>query len=230
MSPLCYFLSLLTIAFAIGCVLFRRKGKSFEGMLCKFMSSFGFISVAIVGYLFNPENVYYFCLVCFALFFGFFGDVLLGIKEIAPTFRGKLIPLGTMYFLFGHIFFIIALLLQCGFNIITLLIGIAGGAVAFALIKVLKMKVNSALRIIMSVYFAALIYKVANASLLIIQQGAKTSYVMALIGSILFVISDTCLSLLYFTPVKRKNFWVTVELSSYYPAQILFAMSVAMMK
>ena len=82
----------------------------------------------------------------------------------------------------------------------------------------------------MSVYFAALIYKVANAALLIIQQGAKPSYIMALVGSILFVISDTCLSLLYFTPVKRKNFWVTVELSSYYPAQILFAMSVAMMK
>ncbi len=59
MSPLCYFLSVLTVAFAIGCVLFRRKGKSFEGMLCKFMSSFGFISVAIVGYLFNPENVWY---------------------------------------------------------------------------------------------------------------------------------------------------------------------------
>ena len=230
MSPLCYFLSVLTVAFAIGCVLFRRKGRSFEGMLCKFMSSFGFISVAIVGYLFNPENVYYFCLVCFALFFGFFGDVLLGIKEIAPTFRSKLIPLGTMYFLFGHIFFIVALLFECGFNIITLLIGIAGGIIAFVLIGILKMKVNSALRIIMSVYFAALIYKVANAAFLIMQQGSQTAYVMALVASVLFVISDTCLSLLYFTPVKRKNFWVTIELSTYYPAQILFAMSVAMMK
>ena len=230
MSPLCYFLSALTVAFAICCVLFRRKGRSFEGMLCKFMSSFGFISVAIVGYCFNPENVYYFCLVCFALFFGFFGDVLLGIKEIAPTFRGKLIPLGTMYFLFGHIFFIAALLMECGFNIITLLTGIAGGIIAFVLIKALKMKVNTALRIIMSVYFAALIYKAANAVLLIIIKGAEPSYIMALAGSVLFVISDTCLSLLYFTPVKRKNFWVTIELSTYYPAQILLAMSVAMMK
>jgi ABC-type uncharacterized transport system permease subunit len=54
-------------------VLNRRKGKSFEGMLCKFMASFGFISVAVVGYCSSPHDEWYFFLVLFALMFGFFG-------------------------------------------------------------------------------------------------------------------------------------------------------------
>jgi hypothetical protein len=89
MSPLCYVLAALTAVFAVCCISLRRKGKSFEGMLFKFLASFAFVSVAIVGYSFSPKETYYFCLVSFALMFGFFGDVLLGIKEIAPKFKSK---------------------------------------------------------------------------------------------------------------------------------------------
>lgn len=227
MPILCTPLSVLTVAFAIGCIAFRRKGKAFEGMMCKFMASFGFISVAVVGYCFNPADTNYFCLVCFALMFGFFGDVLLGIKEVAPTFRGKLIPLGTLYFLIGHIFFLWAFILRGGFVLSTMIIGICGGIFAFAMMKLLKMKVDLKLRIIMVIYYAILVYKVAISAVLAFKTGEK-SFVAAFAGSLLFLISDSCLSLLYFTPVKRKNVWVTVELSTYYPAQILLAMSVAL--
>ena len=85
MSVICILLATVTVAFAIGCISFRRKGKAFEGMMCKFMASFGFISIAVVGYCTNPVDTYYFCIVCFALLFGFCGDILLGIKEVAPT-------------------------------------------------------------------------------------------------------------------------------------------------
>ena len=37
-------LSVVTAIFATLTILLRRKGKSFEGMLCKFISSFGFMS------------------------------------------------------------------------------------------------------------------------------------------------------------------------------------------
>lgn len=228
MSPLCYVLALVTAVFAAGCVTLRRKGKAFEGMMCKFMASFGFLSVAIVGYCTNPHNTYYFCLVCFALFFGFFGDVLLGIKEVAPTFRGKLIPLGTFYFLIGHIFFLSAFISISGFNLIALLVGVAGFVFALVMIKVLKMKADNKLWIIMSIYYGALAYKIA-ASLVFLLADPRPAWWLAFIGSVLFFISDTCLAFLYFTPVKRKNVLVTAELSTYYPAQILLAMSVALM-
>lgn len=229
MPLLCVPLAILTVAFAVGCIAFRRKGKAFQGMMCKFMASFGFISVAVVGYCFNPVDTYYFCLVCFALMFGFFGDVLLGIKEIAPTFRSKLVPLGTLYFLVGHIFYLCAFISRSGFNAFALIAGIAGAVLALIMMKALKMKIEKKLRPVMAVYYAVLVYKAASATVLALETG-ETPFIVAFIGAILFLVSDTCLGLLYFTPVKRKNVWVTVELSTYYPAQILLAMSVALMK
>lgn len=228
MSPICYVLAAVTIVFAFGCVSFRRKGKAFEGMMCKFMASFGFISIAVVGYCLNPVDTYYFCMMCFSVLFGFFGDVLLGIKEVAPTFKSKLVALGTLYFLVGHIFAICAFVSASGFSLSALLIGVAGAVIAIVMMNVLKMKIDKKLRPVMAVYYGALFYKAASAAVLAFGTG-KIPFVVAFIGTVLFIISDTCLGILYFTPVKRKNIWVTIELSSYYPAQILLAMSVALM-
>ncbi len=229
MSPLCVVLAVLTVAFAAGCIALRRKNKAFEGMLCKFMASFGFISVAVVGYSLNPVDTYYFCLVCFALMFGFCGDILLGIKEIAPTFRGKLVPLGLLYFLVGHVFYLCAFIRASGFSVIALIAGFVFGVGAFIVIKVLKMKADNKMRVVMSVYYAVLAFKAASALNLAIS-GGQTAYWSAFAGAVLFIISDTCLGFLYFTPVKKKNVYVTIELSTYYTAQILLAMSVALLK
>lgn len=229
MSPLCIVLAGLTVAFAFGCITLRRKNKAFEGMLCKFMASFGFISVAVVGYSLNPVNTYYFCLICFALLFGFCGDILLGIKEVAPTFRGRLVPLGLLYFLVGHIFCICAFADMSSFSFAALAVGIAFGICGYILVGVLKMKADGKMRIVMSVYYAVLALKAASALNLALADG-QTAFWVAFAGSVLFIVSDTCLAFLYFTPVKRKNVFVTVELSTYYTAQILLAMSVALIK
>lgn len=227
MSPLCYLLSALTVVFALLCVLLRRKNKSFEGMLCKFMASFGFISLSIVGFASNPKDTYYFCMICFALFFGFFGDVLLGIKEIAPVFRGKLVPLGLLYFLTSHIFYICAFTSKVGFSFIHLAVCACGALTAFVAVKIFRMKVNSKLRIALSLYYSLLIYKAAVAVHMLTVEVSPLS-VLALASCVLFIISDTVLAFIYFTPVKRKNLLVTIELSSYYPAQILAAMTLAL--
>lgn len=227
MTPLCYVLAGLTVAFAVACVLFRRKNRSFEGMVCKFMASFGFISVAIVGYTARPSNTLYFCLVCFALMFGFCGDVLLGIKEIAPKFRSKLIPIGTLYFLVGHVFYIVAFLHEYPFHPLTVALGVAGGVAAFTVIKLAKMKVEGKLLPLLCVYYALLIFKGAVTGFAAVEMKTPAA-IAAFVGSLLFILSDTCLGIVYFTPVKRKNVFVTAELSTYYPAQILLAMSVAL--
>lgn len=229
MSWLCYILAAVTVLFAVCCISLRRRGKSFEGMLFKFLASFAFVSVAIVGYSFSPKETYYFCLVSFALMFGFFGDVLLGIKEIAPKFKSKLIVLGLLFFSLGHICCLCAFVTQIGVQPITLLVGLAGVIIAFIVTGALKMKVDLKLRLIMSVYYGLLFLKVAMAAAMIIIKGVAPAYIAALVSGICFLISDTCLGFLYFTVVKRKNVLVTAELSTYYPAQILLAVSVAMM-
>lgn len=232
MTPLNFsvlLLSIVTAVFAAGCIAFRTKGKAFEGMLCKFMASFGFISVAVVGYGLNPVDTYYFGLVCFALLFGFFGDVLLGIKEIAPKFRGKLIPLGTLYFLAGHVFYVFAFAAKSGFEPMAAIVGALGAVFSLAMMKILKMKINGKLKAVLVFYYGILVCKVAAAQFCFADEGSVSS-LAALVGSVLFLISDSCLSLLYFTPVKKKNRWVAAELTTYYSAQILLALSVAFMQ
>ena len=67
-------LSVVTAIFATLTILLRRKGKSFEGMLCKFISSFGFMSMAFIGFCYRIEEAdklvhpFYFCLVAFGLY------------------------------------------------------------------------------------------------------------------------------------------------------------------
>ena len=218
----------LTVIFAVACVLFRRKNRSFEGMICKFMASFGFISVAVLGnYLNNSANIKYFSLILFALMFGFCGDVFLGIKEIAPTFRKKLIPLGTGYFLIGHIFCVFAFSVLYGMNFKTLLF--FGLGVLFGIVGVLALKVkgNIAFACLLCAYYGLLVWKIGYAAFLVKTQ-AIVPNILVLIGSCLFLISDTCIGVLYFGHVKGKNALVTAELTTYYTAQILLAMSVVL--
>lgn len=228
MTPLNFVLIAAALVFAALCVGFRIKGKAFEGFLCKMNASLCFISVAVVGYLSNPGNVYYFCFVCLALTFGFFGDSLLGLKEIAPKFKSKLIPLGTLYFLAGHTLYLSAFIKVGGFSFPPLAVGVGGGIFAAAAIRVLKMKVDKKLAAIMIFYYATLVYKISASAALAAKTG-EAAFITALVGSVLFLISDSVLSILYFTPVKRKNVLVGVELSTYYPAQLLLAISAALL-
>ncbi|MBR4451279.1 MAG: hypothetical protein IKS39_05535 [Clostridia bacterium] len=220
-------LTALTFAFALACILLRRKNKSFEGMVCKFMASFGFIGVAVAGnYIQQGSHIAYFSFVLIALLFGFCGDIYLGVKEIAPLFRKKLIPIGTAFFLVGHIFYIIAFTTVYGMEWKTLIAFACTAAFAFALVKVLKMKIGGAFATVCCAYYGLLGWKIAIC-INMIMHSSCTANIFAMIGSCLFLISDTCIGILYFTPVKKKNGLVTAELSTYYTAQILLALSVA---
>lgn len=223
-----YILSALTVIFAVSCILLRRKNRSFEGMICKFMASFGFIAVTVLGNHLNQGNSFYFSIICMALMFGFCGDVFLGIKEIAPTFKKKLIPVGTAYFLVGHILIIIAISSINGFKPIFAIAIPIGALFALILLKALKSVANKGLTAILCIYYGILFWKAAIAIYLVINE-QSTANILILLSAVLFIISDTCLGILYFTPVKKKNFLVTAELSTYYPAQILMAMSVLML-
>lgn len=216
----------LTVVFAAMCILFRSKNKSFEGMLCKFMASFGFISLSIAGFCYNPKDTYYFCMVCFALFFGFFGDVLLGIKEIAPTFRSKLVPLGLLYFLVGHVFYICGFAAVGNFSPLMFIAFFVGAVFALIMIKVLKIKVKPKLKIALVIYYAMLVLKLGTAVANIIV-ARNTVNALVLASCLCFIASDSVLGILYFTPVKKKNALVTLELSLYYPAQMMAALTLA---
>lgn len=223
-----YVLTVATGIFAAMCVIFRSKNLSFEGMICKFVASLGFMGVAIVGNYINPVNIKYFSYILAALLLGFCGDVFLGIKEIAPIFRQKLIPIGLVFFLVSHIFSVAAFSTFDGFKPVTLVGGVLGIILALILIKAIKIKVPIPLVIGLCLYYGMLIWKIFFAFILI-SNSFTTANLLLLIGSFLFFFSDTVLGVVYFTRVKRKNALVSVELSTYYAAQILFALSIVLL-
>ena len=157
-------LSAVTAIFAALTIVLRRKGKSFDGMLCKFISSFGFMSIAFIGFCYHLQHPFYFCLVVFGLLFGLGGDVLLGIKEIAPKYKNKLISLGTLSFLISHVFYLSAFFREePGFSFIPLLVTAVVTAVIAVLIKVFKMKVDNKMYVLMIIYSFLIAYSAAIA-------------------------------------------------------------------
>lgn len=229
MPILIIILCVLTVASAVCTIVFRTKGQSFNGMLFKFLSSFCFMSVAFVGYCYNNQSdPYYFCLAIFGLMFGLGGDVLLGLKEIAPKFRSRLMAMGTSSFLVGHLFFIAAFFKVTGFSVIPVLVCALIFVLAFVLIKILKFNADMKMFLLLAFYYAVLCAKCA-ASFIALYRTGSNAFLSASIGGVLFIISDSVLAFLYFLPVKSKNKFVTIELGTYYPAQLLLALSVALL-
>ncbi|MBQ2775568.1 MAG: hypothetical protein IJF40_06765 [Clostridia bacterium] len=219
-------LSAVTAFFAILTIVFRRRGKSFDGMLCKFISSFGFMSIAFIGFCYHMQHPFYFCLVAFGLLFGLGGDVLLGIKEIAPKYKNKLIALGTMSFMIGHIFFIAAFYREYPkFSIFPILTAVVLTAIGAITIKVFKLKVDTKMCIMLIIYLLIITFGASVSGYIYFMTKSRT-FLIAFIASVLFVISDVILSFVYFTPIKSKNRLVTLELTTYYAGQLMMAATV----
>ena len=229
-------LSVITAVFATLTILLRRKGKSFEGMLCKFISSFGFMSMAFIGFCYRIDEAdkvlhpFYFCLVEFGLLFGLGGDVLLGIKEIAPKHKTRLIALGTFAFLIGHFFYLASFYMAYPrFSIIPYIAAVIITAITAVIMKAVKMKLDSKM-FALSVFYFFVIALCACVSGYMLYLTRSLTFLIATVASVIFVISDSVLAFVYFTPVKRKNPLVTIELATYYTGQILMASTVYLMK
>ena len=229
-------LSVVTAVFAALTIFLRSKGKSFQGMLCKFISSFGFMSIAFIGFCYRIEEVdkltrpFYFCLVAFGLLFGLGGDVLLGIKEIAPKYKNKLIALGTIAFLIGHFFYLASFYkAQTTFSFIPYIVALVITVIIAVAMKAVKMKLDNKMYALCIFYFFV-IALCACVSGYMLYLTRSTTFLITTIASLLFVISDSVLSFVYFTPVKKKNPLVTIELATYYAGQILMATTVYVIK
>ena len=217
-------LSVVTAIFATLTILLRRKGKSFEGMLCKFISSFGFMSMAFIGFCgVGTHSIS-------RMLFGLGGDVLLGIKEIAPKYKNKLIALGTFAFLIGHFFYLASFYkAEPTFSIIPYIAAFVITAIIAIIMKAVKMKLDSKMYILCVFYFFV-IALCACVSGYMLYLTRSLTFIITTIASVVFVISDSVLAFVYFTPVKRKNPLVTIELATYYTGQILMAATVYLIK
>ncbi|MEG1613408.1 MAG: lysoplasmalogenase [Clostridia bacterium] len=209
----------------VGCIISRLKRQAFIGMIFKFVAAFSFMAIVACSFFSSRANYNYFLFVFLGLLFGLGGDIFLGIKEIAPDYKKKLIPIGILFFLIGHIFYIIAFLQMVGFNYVPLLISAGFAVFGGIMIYLLKMQASLPLKIILILYYLLITYMASTAGYFYVVT-SSTGALLALIGSILFVISDSSLSQIYFTNTKFKAHFGVIETATYFSAQILIALSV----
>jgi uncharacterized membrane protein YhhN len=161
-------------------------------------------------------------LVIAAIFFGFAGDFFL----LLTTHRWAF-PAGIAAFSVGHVFYIASFLHAMpntpAFSVFVLL-GLVSATYATILLIYLWKGIPRKLRP-PSILYVLIIGSMASCAFLYALTGASTIYRLAAIGGLLFVASDSMLSIDAFRrPIPHRSIWV---MSTYIAAQTLIVSSLA---
>lgn len=87
-----------------------RRAFFSTNLVFKILSSLCFLLVALSLAIKRSFSETYIIWLLLGLFFGFIGDIVLGLKELYPQKRNKIIFLGISFFLLGHLFYYLAFL------------------------------------------------------------------------------------------------------------------------
>lgn len=165
--------------------------------------------------------------------FGMLGDIVLDLKYSRLNDADRCTKLGFWSFLFGHIFYSIAMVSAYGIeltNIICVAIGIiAGIIIAIATEKVMKLEYGKFKRITI-LYTAVLCMTLGFAGGYTITESYNIHSVLLNIGFALFVLSDAFLAGLYFSQKEKdrtNRTAIVLNHTTYFAAQYIIAISLA---
>ena len=157
------------------------------------------------------------------MIFGALGDALLEMTECRPDRKNGFFLAGIAAFLLGHLMYIPAFLTAVHARVSQFVLGLILFGVLFALQFPLKLRLGRAQ---WPVYlYGAIVALMAGCAICSAFISASVRSVLMLLGGALFLISDTFLLIRLFSPYKKWWFG-TVVLATYYPAQILLALSI----
>lgn len=213
----------------------RRLGFSVENLILKAVSSLCFLLTAVFALINNGQEVMYGSLIVMGGALGLVGDISLDLKGIYKQDEHIYLKGGFIFFLVGHIFYVLALVAKFKLAWYWIL----GAAVLSAIIGVVTvlsanlMKVHyGAYRKIVAFYVAFLAMTTVTSILIAIQSHFEKGYLLMAIGSVLFLLSDLVLSNTFFSRVKNysRPFDYFINHFLYYAGQYLIAASVLFVK
>ena len=153
------------------------------------------------------------------------GDAFLGVKELTPTYRKRLIPIGLFAFLLGHVAFSTAFNLTSGFYFVTAIVAAVAAILTFGGSYVFKCEIPLWMRILITLYSFTVTFTAVSACFL--YTGQKTvGGLLAMIGALFLLFSDTCLSFVYFKEWRANRTLSVLELATYFAGQVLIALSI----
>ena len=224
----------LGIAATIVFLIKRTANVTTDVVAIKSLASMGFILSGLFFFINNeacPDYLGAFTVggACF----GVLGDIVLDLKYSRLNDADRCTKLGFWSFLFGHIFYSIAMVSAYGIeltNIICVTIGIiAGIIIAIATEKVMKLEYCKFKRITI-LYTAVLCMTLGFAGGYTITENYTLHSVLLNIGFALFVLSDAFLAGLYFSKKEKdrtNRTAIVLNHLTYFAAQYIIALSLA---
>lgn len=211
----------------------RRKGFSVNNLLFKSVSSLCYLLTAVFALINNKDAYTYGSLIIMGGALGLVGDILLDLKGIYKSEEKIYLKGGFIFFLVGHIFYTCAIIYSLKIKwwlvliaaVVSVLIGI-GTVLSANLMKVHY----GAFRRIVAVYVAFLAMTTVTSVISVFVSHFQKGYVLLMIGSVLFLLSDAVLSNTFFGRGKDKPIHFFINHFLYYAGQYLIAASVMFVK
>ena len=189
-------------------------------LLLKTLASLAFVCLGLLGAA--RAGGAYAWLTWIGLILGAAGDVLLQFMDCRPKEREPFFRAGLGAVLIGHVFYIVAFALLGRVTGWAVLLA----AVLFAALFLLQFPARMDLKgQKVPVYAYAAVISVMTA-FAVLSFGAGARGALVGLGGILFLVSDAILALIFFSPLREKSL-PTWNLITYYAAQILLALSIA---
>ena len=202
-------------------------GKMKAAVVLKGTASLMFVFLGI--FLMSSRVSMYGDFILKGLIFGMFGDILLNLRYLVPEQKApSVFGLGVLSFIVGHGFYISALVDLGGTGILlwTLLFTIVISAIVIILMKKHIPIEKKYVRVFCYIYIVVVVIMLSAAISLMLVKGYSFKYTSFLVGALLFLISD--IFTVYFSFIKETNLQRTLNLYTYYLAQILIALTLAL--
>lgn len=220
MTAVLWIVGVLAVLLAALYIRVNQYGAPPVKLLLKTLASLAFVCLGLLGAA--CAGGAYAWLTWIGLILGAAGDVLLQFMDCRPKDREPFFRAGLGAFLIGHVFYIVAFALLGRVTGWAVLLA----AVLFAALFLLQFPARMDLKgQKVPVYAYAAVISVMTA-FAVLSFGAGARGALVGLGGILFLVSDAILALIFFSPIREKSL-PTWNLITYYAAQILLALSIA---
>lgn len=220
MTAVLWIVGVLAVLLAALYIRVNQYGAPPVKLLLKTLASLAFVCLGLLGAA--CAGGAYAWLTWIGLILGAAGDVLLQFMDCRPKEREPFFRAGLGAFLIGHVFYIVAFALLGRVTGWAVLLA----AVLFAAMFLLQFPARMDLKgQKVPVYAYAAVISVMTA-FAVLSFGAGARGALVGLGGILFLVSDAILALIFFSPLREKSL-PTWNLITYYAAQILLALSIA---
>ncbi len=220
------------LATVVFLVLRVRRG-GIAALYAKAVASLCFIATAVAATNANRSFLDFGSYMTFGLICGLLGDVWLDLKWIYLQDKDSYLYSGFLFFLLGHVCFVIAELHVSPYTPAMLAAAVAAAlviaVVALLLEKPMKMHYGKFKWIVFLYSFMlSLTMTMAMASAVLTHFSAM--WIVMSVGGLLFLLSDLVLSGMYFAEGKNTKFNIILNHTLYYAAQFIMAATILFAK